>query len=62
MSEPTIVLSERDIARIVNGEEVTTKINGEKIIIRQSFLKDATRDMLVRDFRVMNTATNSFEY
>lgn len=62
MPKHTIVLSERDIARVINGEEVTTKINGEQIIIRQSYLKDATRDMLVRDFRVMNTASNTFEY
>lgn len=62
MPKRHIVLSENDIARIINGEEVSLKVNGEEIIIRQNYLKDALRDVLVRQNRVMNTASNTFEY
>lgn len=62
MPKHIIVLSEHDIARIINGEEVSTKINGEKVAIRQSFMKDMAADMLVRKNRVMNTVSNTFEY
>ncbi|RDW21032.1 hypothetical protein CWR48_04260 [Oceanobacillus arenosus] len=62
MSEHNIVLSEHDIARLINGEEVSTKINGEKVTIRQSYMKDAAADILVRKMRVMNTVSNTFEY
>lgn len=57
-----IVLSENDIARIINGEEVSVKVKGEKVIIRQSYIKDIAADMLIRTNRVMNTASNTFEY
>lgn len=62
MPKHHIVLSENDIARIINGEEVSLKINGEEVIIRQSYLKDIATDMLVRTNRVMNTVSNTFEY
>lgn len=62
MPKHIIVLSDNDIARIINGQEVSTKINGEDVIIRQNYLKDAAADLLNRDFRVMNTASNTFEY
>ncbi len=62
MPEHIIVLFEHEIARLINGEEVSTKINGEKVTIRQSYMKDAAVDMLVRRNRVMNTVSNTFEY
>lgn len=64
MGEETeiIVLSENDIARIVNGEEVLLEISGKKVKIRQSYMKDIAADMFVRTNRVMNTASNTFEY
>lgn len=62
MPKHVIVLSENDIARIINGEEVSTKINGEEVKIRQSHMKDLTKDVLVRKFRVMDTVSNTFAY
>ncbi len=62
MPQHRVALSENDIARIINGEEVSLKIKGEEVIIRQSYMKDIAADMLVRQNRVMNTVSNSFEY
>lgn len=62
MPKRHIVLSENEIARIINGEEVTTKINGEDIVIRESYMKDPTVDMFNRQNRVINTASNTFKY
>ena len=64
MGEETeiIVLSENDIARIVNGEEVLLEISGKKVKIRQSYMKGIAADMFVRTNRVMNTVSNTFEY
>lgn len=57
-----IALSENDIARIINGGEVSFKLKGEEFIVRQSYSKDITMDMLIRENRVMNTVTNRFLY
>lgn len=62
MPKHHIVLSENDIARIINGEEVLLKRKGEEFIIRQSYMKDIAVDMLVRKNRVMNTVSNTIEY
>ncbi|WP_080875554.1 hypothetical protein [Oceanobacillus timonensis] len=62
MPKHHIILSEKDIARIINGEEVSVEVKGEVVIIRQSYLKDIAADMLIRTNRVMNTASNTFEY
>lgn len=62
MPKHHIVLSENDIARIINGEEVKAKLKGEEFIIRQSYLKDIAADTLIRKNRVMNTVSNTFEY
>ncbi len=62
MPEHHITLSENDIARIINGEEVLFKIRGEKVIVRQNYSKDLAADMLIRQNRVMNTVSNTFEY
>lgn len=62
MPKHHIVLSENDIARIINGEEVLFQIRGEEVIVRQSYSKDIAADMLIRQNRVMNTVSNTFEY
>ncbi len=67
MPKHHIVLSENDIAKIINGEEVSIEFKqpinvGEKIIVRQSYMKDIVADMLIRQNRVMNTVSNTFEY
>ncbi len=64
MSEETtvIVLSEKHIAQIINGEELSFKVDGKEIKVRQSYLKDIAADILNRKIRVMNTASNTFEY
>ena len=64
MSEETtvIVLSEKHIAQIINGEELSFKVDGKEIKVRQSYLKDIAADILNRKNRVMNTASNTFEY
>ena len=64
MSEETtvIVLSENQIARLINGEELSFKVEGKEIKVRQSYLKDIAADILNRKNRVMNTAQNTFEY
>ncbi|WP_277679232.1 hypothetical protein [Gracilibacillus dipsosauri] len=62
MPKHHIALTENDIARIINGEEIIFKVKGEEIIVRQSYAKDIIADMLIRQNRVMNTASNTFEY
>jgi len=67
MPKHHIILTENDIAKIINGGEVYIEFKqpinvGEKIIVRQSYLKDIARDMLIRKNRVMNTVSNTFEY
>lgn len=64
MSEETtvIVLSEKHITQIINGEELSFKVDGKEIKVRQSYLKDIAADILNRKIRVMNTASNTFEY
>lgn len=62
MPKHHIALSENDIAKIINGEEVLFKIKDEEVIIRQSYAKDIAADMLIRQNRVMNTVSNTFEY
>lgn len=52
-----IVLSEEDIERIINGEEVAFDFNrtikaGEKIIVRQSYMKDVTVPIINRDKKI----------
>ena len=58
MSEETtvIVLSENQIAQPINGEELSFKVEGKEIKVRQSYLKDIAADTLNRKYRVMNTA------
>lgn len=62
MPKHHIALSENDIARIINGEEISFQIKGEEVIVRQSHSKDIAADMLIRQNRVMNTVSNTFEY
>lgn len=62
MTKHHIALTENDIARIINGGEISLQINGEEVIVRQSYSKDITNDMLIRQNRVMNTVSNSFVY
>lgn len=62
MPKHHIVLSENDIARIINGEEVSLMLKEEEVIIRQSYMKDIAADMLIRNNRVMNTISNTFDY
>ena len=57
-----IVLSENHIAQIINGEELFFEVDGKEIKVRQSYLKDIAADVLNREIRVMNTASNTFEY
>lgn len=57
-----IVLTENDIARLINGSELQVEVAGKKVVIRQSYLKDTVADMLIRENRVINTVSNSFEY
>lgn len=58
----TIALSENDVARLINGEEISLEVDGKKVILRQSYMKDNAADMLVRANRVMDTVANSFAY
>lgn len=49
-----IILSEEDIERIINGEEVSFDFKrlinpGEKIIVRQSYVKDMAAPIINRD-------------
>lgn len=64
MSEGTtiIVLSEKQIAQLINGEELSFEVDGKGVKVRQSYLKDIAADILNRKNRVMNTASNTFEY
>ncbi|MDM8100944.1 hypothetical protein [Oceanobacillus oncorhynchi] len=62
MAKQSIILSEKDIARIINGGEVSVKVKDEEVIIRQSYMKDIAADMLIRTNRVMNTRSKTFEY
>jgi len=62
MSEEHLILSENDIARIINGEEVIIKLKDKEFTIRQSYLKDTLKDSLVRGNRILNTISNTFEY
>lgn len=64
MSEETveIALSEKQIASLINGGEITLDFEEKKIKIRQSYMKDLVADMFVRKNRVMNTVSNTFEY
>ena len=57
-----IVLSEKHIAQLINGEELFFEVDGKEIKVRQSYLKDIAADILNRKNRVMNTASNTFEY
>ena len=56
-----IALSEEDIERIINGEEVAFDFNqpiipGEKVIVRQSHMKDATAPIINRDKKIYSGA------
>ena len=56
-----IILSEEDLERIINGEEVSfdfkRPINpGEKIIVRQSYVKDMAAPIINRDKKVYSNA------
>lgn len=64
MSKETIgiILSEKHIAQLINGEELSFEVDGKEIKVRQSYLKDIAADILVRKIRVMNTASNTLEY
>ena len=53
MPKHHIVLTENDIAKIINGEEIHIEFKqpikvGEKIIVRQSYMKDIAADTLIR--------------
>lgn len=64
MSKETIgiILSEKHIAQLINGQELSFEVDGKEIKVRQSYLKDIAADILVRNNRVMNTISNTFEY
>lgn len=62
MPEHHLTLSENDIAKLINGEEVHFELNKEKLIVRQSYAKDITKDMLIRQNRVIDTVSNTFQY
>lgn len=62
MIKRQIILTENDIAKIINGEELKISSESEEIIIRQSYAKDILADIFVRKNRVMNTVSNTFEY
>ena len=56
-----IILSEEDIERIINGEEVSFDFKrpiypGEKIIVRQSYVKDMAAPIIKRDKKVYSNA------
>ena len=56
-----IILNEEDIERIINGEEVSFDFNlqinpGEKIIVRQSYVKDMAAPIINRDKKVYSNA------
>jgi len=56
-----IVLTEEDIERIINGEEVAFDFNrtikaGEKIIVRQSYVKDMVAPIINRDKKIYSDA------
>ena len=58
----SIILSEKHIAQLINGQELSFEVNGKEIKVRQSYLKDISADILVRRNRVMDTISNTFEY
>lgn len=56
-----IVLSEEDIERIINGEEVVFNFNttikpNEKVIVRQAYTKDIIAPIINRDKKVYSNA------
>ena len=55
-----MVLSENDILRIVNGERVEVYLNGgEPIIIRQSYLSDASKPLINYDKQIVSNLFNN---
>ena len=57
MPKHHIVLTEEDIERIINGEEVAFAFNqpitpGEKVIVRQSYMKDVAAPIINHNKKV----------
>ena len=50
-----VVLSQADIQSIINGREVNTVLpNGQKLVIRQSYVLDATVPLLNDEYNVQS--------
>lgn len=51
----TVALSQADIQSIINGREVNTILpNGQKLVIRQSYVLDATAPLLNDEYNVQS--------
>lgn len=51
----TVALSQADIQSIINGREVSTVLpNGQKLVIRQSYVLDATVPLLNDEYNVQS--------
>ena len=51
----TVALSQADIQSIINGREVNTVLpNGQKLVIRQSYVLDATAPLLNDEYNVQS--------
>lgn len=50
-----IVLSEADIQAILNGRRVIREINGEKVNIRLSYVKDLAKPLINDRVQVIDT-------
>ena len=64
-----IVLTEGDVEKIINGEEVSFDFNrqinpGEKIIVRQSYVKDMAAPIINREkvYTPLSTLLDDFSY
>ncbi|MFZ8765649.1 hypothetical protein [Enterococcus diestrammenae] len=51
----TVALSQADIQSIINGREVNVVLpNGQKLVIRQSYVLDATAPLLNDEYNVQS--------
>ena len=56
--EYAVALSQADIQSIINGREVNTVLpNGQKLVIRQSYVLDATVPLLNDEYNVQSSKT-----
>ncbi len=57
MPKDLIILSDNDIARIINGQTVSAKnFKGEEVEIRQSYMKDLAAPIINRDKKIYSNA------